>query len=64
VDDVLLRLDAELKKAQDGGKSEMLQLLIGRDSAVRYRLVNAATMEPYQPTLTYQMVQLGIKKRQ
>ncbi len=63
VDDVLLRLEAEMKKAQEGGKSEMLQLLIGRDSAVRYRLVNAATMEPYQPTLTYQMVQLGIKKR-
>ncbi len=64
VDDVLRRLETELKKAQNGGKSEMLQLLIGRDDTVRYRLVDAATMKPYQPTKTYQMVQLGIKKRQ
>ena len=36
--DVIRRLEAELKKAQDGGTSEVLQLLIGRDEHVRYQI--------------------------
>jgi hypothetical protein len=36
--DVIRRLDAELMKAQSGGTSEMLQLLIGRDAHVRYQI--------------------------
>jgi hypothetical protein len=36
--DVIHRLEGELKKAQDGGKSEVLQLLIGRDASVRYQI--------------------------
>lgn len=36
---VIRRLEAELVKAQSGGRSEILQLLIGRDAATRYRLV-------------------------
>jgi nitrate reductase beta subunit len=36
--DVIRRLERELKKAQDGGSSEVLQLLIGRDAEVRYRI--------------------------
>jgi hypothetical protein len=35
---VIRRLDAELMKAQSGGTSEMLQLLIGRDAHVRYQI--------------------------
>ena len=36
--DVIRRLEAELKRAQDGGTSEVLQLLIGRDASVRYQI--------------------------
>ncbi len=38
VKDVLVRLEAELKKSQEGGQSELLQLLIGRDAETRYRI--------------------------
>ena len=38
VKEVMLRLEAELRKAQNGGRSEVLQLLIGRDESVRYRI--------------------------
>jgi nitrate reductase beta subunit len=38
VRDVIRRLEAELLAAQDGKRSELLQLLIGRDNAVRYRV--------------------------
>lgn len=36
---VIRRLEAELKKAQNGGNSEVLQLLIGRDAHVRYQIL-------------------------
>jgi nitrate reductase beta subunit len=39
VTDVILRLEAELARAQRGERSEALQLLIGRDDQVRYRIV-------------------------
>ena len=38
VKDVLQRLEAELKKAQEGGRSEVLQLLIGRDAETRFHV--------------------------
>ena len=38
VKDVIARLEAELGKAQEGGHSEALQLLIGRDAETRYRI--------------------------
>jgi dimethylsulfide dehydrogenase subunit beta/complex iron-sulfur molybdoenzyme family reductase subunit beta len=36
---VLDFLDRELERAQGGGRSEVLQLLIGRDDSVRYRIL-------------------------
>jgi hypothetical protein len=36
--DVIRRLEAELLRAQSGGTSEVLQLLIGRDDHVRYQI--------------------------
>jgi len=38
VKDVLVRLESELKKTQEGGRSEALQLLIGRDAETRYHV--------------------------
>jgi len=38
VKDVLKRLETELKKSQEGGRSEVLQLLIGRDAETRYHV--------------------------
>jgi hypothetical protein len=38
VKDVIVRLEAELKKSQEGGRSKVLQLLIGRDAETRYRI--------------------------
>jgi nitrate reductase beta subunit len=38
VKDVIQRLEAELVKAQAGERSEILQLLIGRDAETRYRI--------------------------
>ncbi len=35
---VIHRLEGELKRAQSGEKSELLQLLIGRDASVRFRV--------------------------
>jgi len=35
---VIRHLEAELRKAQSGGTSEVLQLLIGRDASVRYQI--------------------------
>ena len=37
--DVIQFLESELRRAQSGGRSEVLQLLIGRDDRVRYRIV-------------------------
>jgi complex iron-sulfur molybdoenzyme family reductase subunit beta len=59
VDDVLLRLEAELKRAQAGETSELLQLLVGRDAGVRYRVVDTWTMQPFESTSTHQLVQIG-----
>jgi hypothetical protein len=63
VDDVLRRLEAELRKAQSGAKSEVLQLLIGRDAETRYRVVDPETMQPFPTAPTHQLVQLGVIKR-
>ena len=38
VREVITRLEAELKMAQAGRRSELLQLLIGRDNETRYRI--------------------------
>jgi nitrate reductase beta subunit len=38
VKDVITRLEAELRKAQGGGRSEVLQLLIGRDAETRFHV--------------------------
>ena len=38
VKDVIRRLEAELVRAQRGERSELLQLLIGRDERTRYRI--------------------------
>ena len=38
VRDVIVRLEAELSRAQNGGRSEVLQLLIGRDAQTRYQV--------------------------
>lgn len=38
VKDVIARLEAELSKAQQGGRSEILQLLIGRDAETRFHV--------------------------
>ena len=38
VRDVIVRLEAELNRAQNGTQSEMLQLLIGRDAETRYQI--------------------------
>ena len=35
---VITRLEAELTKAQEGGRSEVLQLLIGRDAETRFHI--------------------------
>jgi hypothetical protein len=63
VDDVLRRLEAELKVAQSGGTSELLQLLIGRDAETRYRIVDPETMEVIGPAPTQQLVQVGLINR-
>jgi hypothetical protein len=36
--DVIRRLEGELHRAQNGGNSDVLQLLIGRDEHVRYQI--------------------------
>ena len=38
VKDVLVRLEGELKRVQEGGQSDVLQLLIGRDAETRYHI--------------------------
>ena len=38
VKDVLVRLESELKKVHEGGQSNVLQLLIGRDAETRYHI--------------------------
>ena len=38
VKDVITRLEVELKRAQEGGHSEALQLLIGRDAETRFHV--------------------------
>jgi hypothetical protein len=63
VEEVLLRLEAELRKAQAGEKSQLLQLLIGRDEDVRYRIVDPETMQLFENRPTHQLVQLGVIRR-
>jgi DMSO reductase family type II enzyme iron-sulfur subunit len=63
VEEVLLTLEGELTRAQRGEKSELLQLLIGRDADVRYRIVDAKTMQPFENTPT-QLLQIGVIKRE
>jgi nitrate reductase beta subunit len=63
VEDVLRRLEAELARAQAGQTSELLQLLIGRDADVRYRIVDPDTMERFENQPTHQLVQLGVMRR-
>jgi len=46
--DVIQRLEAELKLAQNGGRSEVLQLLIGRDEHVRYQIPKRAQLVQIQ----------------
>jgi dimethylsulfide dehydrogenase subunit beta/complex iron-sulfur molybdoenzyme family reductase subunit beta len=41
---LLVRLEGELRRAQEGGRSELLQLLIGRTAADRYRVVDPRTL--------------------
>jgi NAD-dependent dihydropyrimidine dehydrogenase PreA subunit len=63
---VIERLEGELARAQKGEKSEVLQLLIGRDASVRYKIVpkeiraaapadvrGATNDEPAGPPLTH-----------
>jgi DMSO reductase family type II enzyme iron-sulfur subunit len=57
--DVLERLHAELVRAQAGETSEILQLLIGRDSDVRNRIVNQRTGQPFPNQPTHELVQIG-----
>jgi hypothetical protein len=38
VKEIIVRLEAELTRAQNGGASELLQLLIGRDAETRYQI--------------------------
>ena len=56
----LARMKGELAKAQAGGRSEILDLLIGRDADARYRIVNmkSAGLDPWRNTPTYK----GVKK--
>ena len=54
VKDIIVRLEAELRRAQNGTQSEMLQLLIGRDDTVRYQIPKRETLvqitnAPIQP---------------
>jgi len=35
-------------------------LLIGRDESVRYRIVDAQTMKPFEQAPTHQLVQVGL----
>src|SRR5262249_37180151 len=60
VERVLVFRQGEREGARAGQKSEVLQLLIGRDETVRYRIVDAQTMQPFPPAPTHQLVQLGI----
>ncbi len=45
VSDVIAFLESELKRAQSGVRSEVLQLLIGRDNGVRYRVLPKIVQE-------------------
>lgn len=60
--DVLRRLEAELARAQRGEKSEVLQLLIGRDADTRYRIMDLESNRPIANSPT-QLVQVGVMKR-
>ena len=63
VEDVLRRLEDELARAQKGERSEVLQLLIGRDESVRYRIVDTQTMRPFERAPTHQLLQVGLIDR-
>ncbi|MBW2457468.1 MAG: respiratory nitrate reductase subunit beta [Deltaproteobacteria bacterium] len=58
VGEVMQRLAAELARVQSGGKSEILDLLIGRDANVRYRIANPKTpgLDPWTNTPTHDLV--------
>ena len=50
--DVIRRLEAELQRAQNGGTSEVLQLLIGRDDEVRYQIPKREALVQIQGVAT------------
>jgi len=52
-------LESELTKAQSGENSEVLQLLIGRDSAVRYRIVPDVVRAAAAQNIAQQMEQVS-----
>jgi dimethylsulfide dehydrogenase subunit beta/complex iron-sulfur molybdoenzyme family reductase subunit beta len=57
--EVIGRLETELKCVQGRGKSEILDLLIGRDADTRYRIVKAGSrdFDPWENTPTHQLAQ-------
>jgi dimethylsulfide dehydrogenase subunit beta/complex iron-sulfur molybdoenzyme family reductase subunit beta len=58
---VMKKLEAELSKVQAGGKSEIMDLLIGRDADARYRIVDTRSeeLDPWTNAPTHQPVQIG-----
>ncbi len=63
VREVIVRLETELRTVQSGGRSEVLDLLIGRDADARYRIVDPKSkgLDPWQNAPTHQLVQIGGK---
>lgn len=51
VKDLIVRLEAELTKAQNGTQSELLQLLIGRDAEARYQIPQHETLVQIQSSI-------------
>jgi DMSO reductase family type II enzyme iron-sulfur subunit len=64
VREVMQRLEGELARVQSGGKSEVLDLLIGRDANTRYRIANPKTpgLDPWNNSPTYDLVQIRGKR--
>lgn len=56
---VIQFLESELTKAQSGENSEVLQLLIGRDNAVRYRIVPDVVRAAADQNIAQQMEQVS-----
>jgi len=53
--DVIAYMETELNKAQSGTPSEVLQLLIGRDKDVRYRIVPEVVKQAAESNVSKQM---------